>query len=429
LLVHGTASTTTSVFQGDGVTTFFPISNLITTVPFNIIVNLQGIQQVAGTDYIVIATGTTGIQFIVPPESGSVINVYVLWSAIGSRPTAIVQPTTIQWDWAFWDYADLGVEEFDMAGVMIGDGVTENFTLGIPQTSTTLYNTQLQIYSNGILTTAAAMGLTVQIIPLATTVTIAFSAPLPLNAYAALYISRGLYEGLQPTFGYQDPSGIVLTPTPSSYQHFFARLITPTFDPSTMMSGCPTPDERVQTLANDIFTLVVKTYPLTFEPPPFITLTGVSATTAVGHLTLTGSTPGIIAHLSGVTAISQHGNLTTKAQHLQGQFATSAHGSLGITVHPHFLGNVATSNVGALHTSITHTLPGAATTSAISHFGYRISYGQQAKAQVGTFPVSKPLHGVAAVSTTGQLVPNPKRVNPSGVAATSGVGTMAISVT
>jgi hypothetical protein len=250
----------TYTFIGDGSTTIFSISGLNSEVPPIILVNISGIQQTQDHgDYTITSSG---IVFYSPPSNNTDIAVFVFWIGIGQKLQASTSPLTIQWDWAFWDYADLGRQEYDFAALFIGDGITESFTLPIPQQSSLLYNIVVKFFKNGVLTTLNALGLTMTTTKLATGVVIFLSDSLPADTYGALYVSRGLYEGLEPTFGYQDPNGIVFAPEPSSYQHFFARLISASYDPSVDMVGCPNqaPEERIRTIVEDEWTIACKIY-------------------------------------------------------------------------------------------------------------------------------------------------------------------------
>jgi hypothetical protein len=288
-------------YVGDGITSLFAFSHLLSTVPPKVVVNLDGIQQKQTSDFFLT---NTGVQFAAIPPFGSRVEIFVVWSGVGSRLVPISSPSTIQWDWAFWDYANLGRSEYDFAGVFIGDGVTETFTVTIPQTSAFLYNVQIRFFANGIATTPAALGLTVTYTKLATSVVVFLSGALSLTAYGVVYVSRGLYEGLDPSFGYQDPNGWIFTPTPATYQHFFARFISPTFDPTSIMQGCPTPEERVETGMEDMWTIVVKTEPESYQPP---TTSSVSGQAAVSHVGTVGVSPTIAR--PGVSATSGVGVL------------------------------------------------------------------------------------------------------------------------
>jgi hypothetical protein len=469
-------------FTADGTTSFFAISNPEIALS-TVIVNLQGVQQLDSVDYALITAGTTGVQFPEAPDAGLIINIYVFTTAVGHRLSPVSYPATIQWDWAFWNYADLGRQEYDLAGVAIGDGTTESFTLPIPQTSTNLYNTSLQVYLNGVLTSLTALGLTVQTIQTPTAVTLVFSSALPVNSYAALYLARGFYEGLEPTFGYQDPSGIVFTPTPSSYQHYFARLISPTFNPSNVMQGCPTPDERMQAEADDMFTIAVTTVLEEFQAPPLFHIFGVQATSGIGHFSISDSSSvslhGLAATsaigtvhvhvtssypLVGLAAVAAVGTLAVGYE-LIGEDAISQHGSFvverdpivdlhGLFVTSHvggihyFRGVAGTSEVGSFSVLIDKLgHAGQAATSGHGHFVPMVTIhpqGQQAVSVLGAKPFSPGQQAVSAVghfvplldklghagqqvtSETGQLFVTPRQVALTGQHATASVGTMSV---
>lgn len=267
-------------FVGDASTTLFAVPKLDGPVIPKVLVNLDGIQQLIDIDYVLT---DTGVLFLSAPGADVVVDVFVVSGGIGYRLTPVTSPQTIQWDWAFWDYADLGRKEYDFAGILVGDGTTDTFTLEIPQTSTFLYDVVIKLYLNGVLVTPEDLGLTMTFTKLATSVIVFFSGGAPSNlVYGALYVARGLYEGLEPTFGYQNPQGIVFEPTPASYEHFFARLISPIFDPSTVLVGCPSPEERIETKVDDQFTIIVKTEPEVFFVPPVPQLIGQQVTTSVG---------------------------------------------------------------------------------------------------------------------------------------------------
>lgn len=265
------------VFTGDGSSAQFDIDGLDTPVPPKIFANIDGIQQnIEVGDFVI---NDTGILFDVAPENGAEVDVFVIWEGLGLRLTPVSSPATIQWDYAYWNYEDLGRQEYDFAALFIGDDATETFTLPIPQVTSLLYNAVIKFYDNGVLTTADDLGLTVNIIKLSTAVVVEFSAPLSSSVYGAVYVARGFFEGLTPDFGYQDPNGVVFVPTPASYQHYFARLITGSYDPASQITGCPTPEERIQTDVEDLFTIVVKTYVEQFTGPSTITLVGQEVTT------------------------------------------------------------------------------------------------------------------------------------------------------
>jgi hypothetical protein len=264
------------VFTGNGSSAQFDIDGLDTPVPPKIFANIDGIQQnIEVGDFII---NSTGILFDVAPENGAEIEVFVIWEGLGLRLAPVSSPATIQWDYAYWNYEDLGRKEYDFAALFIGDDVTETFTLPIPQVTSLLYNAVIKFYDNGVLTTADDLGLTVNIIKLSTAIVVEFSAPLSSSVYGAVYVARGFFEGLSPSFGYQDPNGVVFVPTPTSWQHYFARLITGSYDPATQISGCPTPEERVQTDVEDLFTIVVKTFVEQFSGPITVSLIGQEAT-------------------------------------------------------------------------------------------------------------------------------------------------------
>jgi hypothetical protein len=332
----GWVNSASFVFIGNGSQKTFVISNLDAEIPPIVFVNVDGIQQNYNTgDYII---GSSGVTFANAPVNGAVIAIFVVWSGIGERliGNSITYPQTIQWDWAFWNYADLGRKEFDFAGFFLGNDITDSFTIPIPQTSTLLYNTILRFFQNGVEVSINDLGLTYSQTKLTTGIVIFFSSALPSNVYGALYISRGFTEGLEPTFGYQDPSGIVFQPVPSSYQHYFARLISPNYDPSSIMDGCPnhTPEERIQSIVDDLFTIVVFTG--IQEAPVFQTanLIGLSVAAEIGEFAFFIDTNPFLAgvaaiantgtisiglipppfDLSGVESISQYGDLITDVE-------------------------------------------------------------------------------------------------------------------
>jgi hypothetical protein len=291
-------------FIGDGTTSFFAISGIGSNSP-TIFANIDGIEQ--NIDLGDFSITAMGIEFAQAPRSGTNIALFVVFAGIGSALSVGAFPTTIQWDWAFWNYADLGTQEYDFAGFFFGDGITESFTVPIPQISSLLYGTQIQFFQNGIGVSLISLGLSMSETKLLSGITVFLSGPLPVDVYGAIYIARGLVEGLLPSFGYQNPDGVVFTPTPASYQHFFARLISASFDPSTVMAGCDfhTPEERIEQDVDDNFTICVQTYPQPFinYPPPATAphLLGLSANSAVGTIQLAISS---IISLSGLQANS-----------------------------------------------------------------------------------------------------------------------------
>lgn len=272
-------------YNGDGIQRFFAIEALTATNPPRIFVNVSGIEQ----DY---ATGDfqlddLGVTLNVTPVSGDKVDIYVVWLGVGTKLAAVPSPITIQWDWAFWDYADLGRQEYDFAGLIIGDDVTESFSVPIRQVNSSLYNVYIKFFKNGVYTTAGELGLTVDVAKISTGVNIFLSSALGSDTYGAIYVSRGFFEGLEPSFGFQNANEATFDPVPSTYEHFFARLISKYYDPSRDMKGCPTPEERIQTAVEDVFTIAVRAFPGEIPTAPQLPpLLGVEAVAGIGNFTI-----------------------------------------------------------------------------------------------------------------------------------------------
>ena len=467
----------TFAFTGDGSTTVFAISGLDTVAPPRIFVNIDGIQQNQdGGDYII---DSTGVVFDVPPQNDTDIAIFVFWTGIGRKLQASAFPLTIQWDWAYWNYADLGRQEYDFAAFFLGDGITESFTLPIPQHSSLLYNVVIKYFQNGVLLsstlnndgsyTIPALGLTYRTVKLATSVVVFLSGPVPSDTYGALYLSRGVYEGLEPTFGYQDPNGVVFAPEPSSYQHFFARLISADFDPSVDMVGCPNhaPEERFQTVVEDEWTIACKIYTELFLNLSNNFLTGVSAVSGHGDFTFfMESSP----TLGGVRGLTEVGSFIVEVDpdplSLNGNEAISAVGVLGVEagvnlgiealaefgtfafaidtnpglggvealseiptdiqdIDPVDTGVEAISEIGNISSgNITLLLTGVNSTTQYQLFGHQdvISNGQEVISEFGGFDFTNVyiLNGEQGISQVGSIIPN---IMPAilGAGATTGI--------
>lgn len=393
----------TFTFTGDNSTTTFAISNLDSVPSSLVFANIDGIQQnAAHGDF---TTNSTGIVFSSAPVNGVDIAIFVFWSGIGSKLHASRFPLTVQWDWAYWDYADLGRKEFDFAGFFVGDGVTESFTVLIPQQSSLLYNVVVKFFKNGVITDLSALGLTMTTTKLATGVVVFLSDALPSDTYAALYVARGLYEGLEPTFGYQDPNGVVFSPIPSSYEHYFARLISSSYDPSVDMVGCPShsPEERIQSSVEDEWTIACKIY--------------VEVTLNLEN-----------AMLPGVHATSQFGSFLlgiSTNPHLQGRSVTANMGTFGLMNLPppfNLAGNVVTSSTGHLVAAVSPHM-GVAAVSDRGSFTFSMTtnpglIGQHAQAFAANLAGAR-VTGVSAISAPGILGHSVSRTI-AGVAAVSG---------
>ncbi len=420
----------TFVFLGDGITAFFPISNLISVFPPMIFANVDGIQQnnLVG-DFII---EINGIVFDKIPRINAEIAVFVVWSGVGERLVPSSYPATIEWDWAYWDYPDLGRKEFDFAGFFVGDDVTESFIVPIPQATSLLYNVVVKFFRNGVMISLGSLGLVMITTKLAIGVNIFLNGPLPIGVYAALYISRGLYEGLEPTFGYQDPNGVIFAPTPSSYQHFFARLISGTFDPSTIMVGCPdhTPEERIEQLVQDNFTICVETYVEQFPTRKNPVLFGVSAVGSVGNFAFNISTQPILTGLSAqvfvdVPIISLSPSPFSLA-------VVSSIGSVGFSLSSPFVGLAASVFSGVfsfgLISNPTLNPIGIEVVSGLA--GIRPPFdlaGMSSISDIGIFgivvsPIFVGLVATASIASPGfDLISNPS-LNPIGIEAVSSVG-------
>jgi hypothetical protein len=388
-------------------------------------VNVDGIQQNPDHgDYI---TDQTGIIFAQAPRNGADIAVFVLWTGIGEKLAGSAFPQTIQWDWAYWDYADLGRQEYDFAGLFIGNGISDSFTVPIPQQTSLLYSVQIRFYQNGVLTPLTTLGLTMTTTKLATGVVVFLSGPLPSDVYGALYVSRGLYEGLEPTFGFQDPNGIIFGPTPSTYQHFFARLISATFDPSVDMVGCPnhSPEERIQTFTDDLWTIAVKTFALLTPELQTTSVFGVSANTAVGSFAFfIDNNPG----LSGQEGLAEIGEFAIINQpppfNMTGLDAPTSTGNFVIDIDPASIGQEATSMFGTFAFFIDTNPPaiGEEATAEVGVFGLEFSAGSiEATAEFGDFTFGFDVFGLSAISDVGSytlIIDYP----PAGLEAVSQIG-------
>lgn len=418
-------------YLGDGITTLFAVPNLETTFPPKVFVNLDGIQQnsVVG-DY---NTTTEGIVFAQPPQNGRRINIFVVIAGVGiGRLQRISSPSTIEWDWAFWNYPDLGRKEFDLAGVFVGDGVTEGFSLPIPQTTSSLYNVVLKFYLNGIPKTLQQLGITATVIKLSTGVSVFLSAPLPINSYCGVYVSRGFVEGPEPNFGFQDPANIVFEPTPATYQHYFAQLISATYDPSTQMAGCPRPEERIETSLDDMFSIIVKTIPQELHERTLTNLVGVASHAAAGIFAfdITSSPP-----LVGVVAVTHAGTFRVTYNTTYTLSGVSSSVDIGTFTYAFDItGAEAESAIGsfALDIDSTDSITGVAvlTEQATLHPYINLSGTDSAVSLTGTFSqrVNDTISGVVAMAQLGgfmiQLSPNIPLVGRS---VTTSIGQLARS--
>jgi hypothetical protein len=373
--------------------------------------------------------------------------------------------------------------------LFIGDGVSDGFSVAIPQATSSLYSVLLKFFENGVETTSAALGITYTITKLSTAVSVFLSDPLPTTVYVSLYVSRGFYEGLEPTFGYQDPSGIVFEPTPATYQHFFARLITEDYDPSVDMVGCPTPEERVLADVEDVFTIAIRSFPENFTDNIFLHLDGQQTAAQVGSLAFTlisspntplpslrgiseigtfafeisGASPisglevvssvGIIipgVPLDGLVSTSDIGvftfdidseidtiGLATTTEigdfsnrDIDGLETDAEFGDLIPMAMPAILSNVANTEFATLAPSQPLSLVGGEVTATVGSPSTRVSIGQFATGETGEFvlTISKNLTGTQVTARAGRLQVDPFLVQPIGVEATTGIGSMSASI-
>lgn len=115
---------------------------------------------------------------------------------------------------------------------------------------------------------------------------------------------------------------------------------------------------------------------------------------------------------------------------MTGVEATTGQGLAVSTDPQHMFGVVAVASTGQFPFLDTLILVGRQANSRVGVFGFEVSFGQQATAEVGSFNPSstRPLHGVGVAALTGQLLVVPRNVQVQGVQAVTGVGHFGIEI-
>lgn len=163
----------------------------------------------------------------------------------------------IGWDKPFWDFSDLGREEFYLLDTFIGDSVRTEFE-AVPIYDPTLYNTKVIIKRNGNIIEPEDTTLVPTVIKTHTTIKIKTNFPLPVSFTLELFVAQGFREGLEPSLGV-NLENTQFRPVESTYEHHYPRTLKTVtedgefFNPNTVVSSCTgdsvgatnSPNERI----------------------------------------------------------------------------------------------------------------------------------------------------------------------------------------
>lgn len=163
----------------------------------------------------------------------------------------------IGWDKPFWEFNDLGRQEFYLLETFIGDSIRTEFE-AVPIFDPTLYNTKVVLKKNGDVIESEDTNLTFTVKATHTTIKVVTNFALPVSFSMELFIAQGFREGIEPTLG-RNLENTSFRPTESTYKHHHPRALKTVtedgvfFDPSSIVSSCTggtigatnSPNERI----------------------------------------------------------------------------------------------------------------------------------------------------------------------------------------